>query len=114
MFKSKRCRYRTKYQSLIVVQEHIILPKLPVPDLQETLKQYLLVVKPLTSERNFENTKTLVEEFGRRGGVGEQLQKKLIERHAQRENWVIFIFFKKSFAKELFKSQQNWLAISQL
>jgi len=46
------------------------------------------VVKPLTSEQKFESTKALVEDFCRKGGLGEKLQKKLIERHAKKENWV--------------------------
>ena len=70
------------------LQERVILPKLPVPDLQQTLKQYLLFVKPITNEQRFKTTKKIVEDFGNKGGLGEKLQNCLIERYKKKENWV--------------------------
>lgn len=40
------------------------------------------------SDEELEKTKKVVAEFGRPGGVGEQLQKKLFERAEEKENWV--------------------------
>ncbi|XP_073684802.1 choline O-acetyltransferase-like [Garra rufa] len=65
-----------------------MLPKLPVPDLQHTLDAYLRSVKHLVSEMQFRKTKALVETFGKHGGVGERLQKLLLEKREQTENWV--------------------------
>ncbi|XP_055033062.2 choline O-acetyltransferase isoform X1 [Misgurnus anguillicaudatus] len=65
-----------------------ILPKVPVPDLQYTLNMYLRSVKHLVSEKQFWKTRATVETFGKRGGLGERLQKQLLERRDATENWV--------------------------
>lgn len=64
------------------------LPSLPVPPLKQTLERYLHSVRPLTSKEEFQNTTEAVEEFGKDGGRGEELQRKLLERAAKMENWV--------------------------
>ena len=70
-----------KYQST--------LPKLPVPPLQQTLKKYLKAVRPLVNDEEFENTSKVVEEFGKKNGIGETLQKALEERANLHDNWVL-------------------------
>uniref|UniRef100_A0AAY3ZTY8 Choline O-acetyltransferase n=1 Tax=Denticeps clupeoides TaxID=299321 RepID=A0AAY3ZTY8_9TELE len=65
-----------------------VLPKLPVPGLRRTLDAYLACVKPLVSEERFRATRAAVEEFGRAGGAGELLQRKLLERREKTDNWV--------------------------
>ncbi len=65
-----------------------VLPKLPLPDLADTLERYLLCVKAIVPEGQFERTQALVNEFGRRGGLGERLQAKLVMRAEKEENWV--------------------------
>ncbi|XP_065152679.1 choline O-acetyltransferase [Paramisgurnus dabryanus] len=64
------------------------LPKLPVPPLKETLEMYLKCMSHLIPEHQFKNTKSIVEKFGAPGGVGELLQKKLLERYNKKDNWV--------------------------
>jgi len=64
------------------------LPHLPVPPLQQTLDKYLKTVKPLVNQSSFDQTKKLVEEFGKPGGKGEQLQKILEERTKSKDNWL--------------------------
>ncbi|KAI9206579.1 acyltransferase ChoActase/COT/CPT [Polychytrium aggregatum] len=65
------------------------LPKLPVPELDETCDRYLTTVKPFLSEQDFERTKLAVEEF-KKGGVGQELQKRLVERAQKSEtSWLI-------------------------
>ena len=64
-----------------------LLPSLPVPPLRQTLERYLHSVRPLTSKEEFQNTKETVEEFGKNGGRGEELQKKLLDRAEKTENW---------------------------
>jgi carnitine O-acetyltransferase len=56
------------------------LPKLPVPTLQETADRYIKSVHPLLSKQEYEHTKGVVADFIRPGGVGEELQKKLIAK----------------------------------
>lgn len=65
-----------------------VLPKVPVPPLRQTLDTYLRSVQHLVPAEQFRNTKAVVEKFGAAGGVGELLQKKLLERRDQTTNWV--------------------------
>ena len=64
------------------------LPSLPVPSLQQTLDKYLRCIKPLVDHEDFEYTKKVVEEFKKPGGIGEQLQDKLLQKAKQEKNWV--------------------------
>ena len=69
-----------------------VLPKLPVPKLSETLEKYLLCIKAIVPEPQFDRTQSIVREFGKTGGLGEKLQKEL-EKYAEREeNWVRYEF----------------------
>uniref|UniRef100_A0AAQ5Z3G0 Choline O-acetyltransferase n=1 Tax=Amphiprion ocellaris TaxID=80972 RepID=A0AAQ5Z3G0_AMPOC len=65
-----------------------VLPKVPVPPLKQTLDTYLKCVQHLVKEQQFKKTKAIVEKFGAPGGVGEVLQKKLVERRDKTTNWV--------------------------
>lgn len=64
------------------------LPKLPLPALKETLDMYLRCMKHLLTEEQFSKTQKVVKEFGAPGGVGELLQRKLVERRDKLANWV--------------------------
>ncbi|KAM8729670.1 choline O-acetyltransferase b [Acanthopagrus schlegelii] len=65
-----------------------VLPKVPMPPLRQTLDTYLKCVQHLIKEEQFKKTKAIVEKFGAPGGVGELLQKKLLERRDKTTNWV--------------------------
>ncbi|XP_016889647.1 choline O-acetyltransferase b [Cynoglossus semilaevis] len=69
-------------------RESQVLPKVPVPPLKQTLDTYLGCVQHLVMEEQFKKTKAIVEKFGAPGGLGEVLQKKLLERRDKMENWV--------------------------
>ncbi|KAG1685154.1 hypothetical protein DVH05_009701 [Phytophthora capsici] len=67
------------------------LPHLPVPDLHDTLNKYIRSIEPLVSKvsgERLKTTKKLVREFGKPGGEGEILQKELVLRAEQKENWL--------------------------
>ena len=64
------------------------LPKLPVPPLNQTLQRYLISVKPLMSNKEFQKTKDAVEEFGRENGVGQKLHEMLLEKAKHSDKWV--------------------------
>lgn len=59
-----------------------------MPPLKQTLDTYLKCVQHLVKEEQFKKTKAVVEKFGAPGGVGEVLQKKLLERRDKTTNWV--------------------------
>ncbi|RKP28189.1 carnitine acetyltransferase [Syncephalis pseudoplumigaleata] len=68
------------------------LPHLPVPSLDKTFAVYLRSLEPLVSPEQLATTKANVADFLRQGGLGEQLQRRLID-HAAREtvnhgNWL--------------------------
>ncbi|KAG5951993.1 hypothetical protein E4U53_001843 [Claviceps sorghi] len=66
------------------------LPRLPVPTLEETATRYLKSLHPILSESEYANSKAVVREFVRPGGVGNKLQQKLIARREdpQIKNWI--------------------------
>ncbi|PLN80995.1 acyltransferase ChoActase/COT/CPT [Aspergillus taichungensis] len=66
------------------------LPKLPVPDLQETARRYLKSVHAVVSEAEYQRTKEAVEAFVRPGGQGQTLQERLQARAADPKigNWL--------------------------
>jgi len=67
------------------------LPKLPIPELTKTLNKYLLCIRPIVSNDQYEKTRQLVEEFQTPGGTGELLQKRLLEYAETTDNWVSHI-----------------------
>ena len=78
------------------------LPRLPVPDLSQSLQRYVEAITPIVGADQLERTKRIVKEFGRAGGQGEQLQSRLKERAETKENWV-----SKSRAMQLGTSSVN-------
>ncbi|KAI0235638.1 Choline O-acetyltransferase [Lamellibrachia satsuma] len=64
------------------------LPKLPIPNLSDTLNKYLRCIQPIVTAAQYETTRHLVAEFGRPGGEGEYLQEKLQQHADTVDNWV--------------------------
>jgi carnitine O-acetyltransferase len=62
--------------------------RLPVMPLKHILDNYLLSVQPLMSNQEMTKTRQVVEEFGKAGGIGEMLHKKLVERSQTHESWL--------------------------
>ncbi|CEG82472.1 Putative Carnitine O-acetyltransferase [Rhizopus microsporus] len=56
------------------------LPKLPVPDLNETLLKYLKSIRPLLSDEEYRRSEQAVKEFLAPGSFGHELQKRLVAR----------------------------------
>ncbi|KAL1922551.1 uncharacterized protein VTP21DRAFT_10090 [Calcarisporiella thermophila] len=56
------------------------LPRLPVPALADTCQKYLQTVRPLLSDEDYAKTRAAVEEFQRQGGIGEELQRRLLAK----------------------------------
>jgi hypothetical protein len=62
------------------------LPKLPIPDLDISCKNYLRVLKPLQSRREHEETKAVVEEFVKHEGP--ELQERLKKYAGGRSSYI--------------------------
>jgi hypothetical protein len=64
------------------------LPKLPVPELEETLAKYLKTLRPLLNDTDYNKSVKIVEEF--KNGVGRDLHQKLVERaNKATTSWLI-------------------------
>lgn len=64
------------------------VPPQPVPPLAETLQGYLRALEPLLPPEELSHTRRMVQEFGRPGGLGTQLQEGLERRARHTKNWV--------------------------
>ena len=62
------------------------LPKLPIPELDNTLKKYLAVLKPLQGKREHAETQQAVDEFLKCGGS--ELQEKLKKYAAGKTSYI--------------------------
>lgn len=64
------------------------LPRMPVPALRSSLHKFLNAVKPLVSESELEATRVLANEFVKENGLGEKLQRLLVEKSKTTDNWL--------------------------
>lgn len=62
------------------------LPKLPVPDLQETLDTYLELAAVVAGAQQVEQTRGLMRGFMEEQGP--RLQEVLLDRQREMDNWV--------------------------
>jgi carnitine O-palmitoyltransferase 1 len=62
------------------------LPSLPVPPLKKTMKRYLLSLKPLLTDEQYQQTKKCVEDFQKKDGI--KLQRYLKLRSWTHRNWI--------------------------
>jgi carnitine O-acetyltransferase len=62
------------------------LPKLPIPDLEQTCQRYLTALKPLQSNREHSDTKLAVQEF--LTGEGPELNEKLKKYAEARTSYI--------------------------
>jgi len=67
------------------------LPRLPVPSLEDTSKRYLKSLHPLLTKDEYAASEKAVAAFSKEGGLGQELQKRLIERaeDPKNKNWII-------------------------
>ncbi|TPX73234.1 hypothetical protein CcCBS67573_g05486 [Chytriomyces confervae] len=67
-----------------------MLPKLPIPTLKETCVTYLKSIRPLVNNAEYEEAVRSVGRFLVPGGLGEQLQQRLIDRdNHTSKSWLI-------------------------
>uniref|UniRef100_A0A3Q3WW76 Choline/carnitine acyltransferase domain-containing protein n=1 Tax=Mola mola TaxID=94237 RepID=A0A3Q3WW76_MOLML len=91
---SQSCRNSLKVSLLLQVslrQELCFfssVPAQPVPPLAQTLQGYLRALEPLLPAEELSHTRRMVQEFGRPGGLGAQLQGGLERRARHTRNWI--------------------------
>ncbi|KAL0881297.1 hypothetical protein ABMA27_001180 [Loxostege sticticalis] len=66
--------------------QNVQLPKLPVPDLQETLDTYLEMAAVVVSSQQVEHTRGIARGFMEE--LGPRLQEQLLDRQKEMDNWV--------------------------
>ncbi|CAI5759655.1 unnamed protein product [Candida verbasci] len=64
------------------------LPKLPVPELQETAEKYIKSIEPYLNKEQLKDSTSKILEFIKPGGQGEILQKRLNEFKEGKDNWL--------------------------
>ncbi|XP_018569317.1 carnitine O-acetyltransferase isoform X2 [Anoplophora glabripennis] len=64
------------------------LPSLPVPILSQSIEKYIKTVTPFLSEAELNNTKKILKEFSSENGIGTKLQKLLVQKAQNSENWL--------------------------
>lgn len=72
-----------------------LLPRLPVPDLNNTLDRFLLSMKCIMPDNDFIQLVTATESF--RQKEGPQLQKILLQRKATKRNWLCELWVKYAY-----------------
>ena len=67
------------------------LPRLPVPSLEDTTRRYLKSLRALLTKEEYAASEKAVSELSKQGGLGTELQKRLIARaeDPKHKNWII-------------------------
>ena len=68
-------------------REYEEVGKLPLPELSDTMAQYLDNVKPLVSDVLYSETEGIVDKFSAKDGVGQKVMMVLEERREKLDNW---------------------------
>ena len=61
--------------------------KLPLPPLSDTMAQYLDNIKPLVSDTVYQHTRSVLDKFSAKDGVGEKVMMVLEEKQEKLDNW---------------------------
>lgn len=69
------------------------LPKLPVPELEETMTEYLRALEPTLTQQQHDRVTTIVKQFISPSGLGPKLHQYLVEKRDAEDNWVTQRFF---------------------
>lgn len=64
------------------------LPKVPVPELEKTMSEYLRLMEPVLTANHHDRVKNIVKQFTAPTGLGPVLQQYLQEKRDAENNWV--------------------------
>lgn len=81
----------TEYFFQLFLHSYLLqnLPKVPVPDLDQTMNEYVRIMEPVLTKQQHDRLKAITKEF--ESGEGQALQHHLYERRDYEDNWVISI-----------------------
>ncbi|TMW67940.1 hypothetical protein Poli38472_007612 [Pythium oligandrum] len=79
---------KTKKETPKTFAHQAALPHFPVPSVEETLERYVESVKPFLTKDELQKTEALAKDYGKPGGEAERLQKVLLKRAEEHENWL--------------------------
>lgn len=88
----------------------ITQPKQPLPDLDETLNQYLEVIRPIFTPKEYAKMVTHVEEFRQSGSVGRTLQDRLgkLANDPQVDNWQADLYARGAYLRNRAALVPRW------
>ncbi len=66
------------------------LPRFPVPSLESSISKYLTATKVILNKNEYEQAERVAVDFLKPDGVGQKLQKLLVQKSKTTENWVTF------------------------
>lgn len=69
------------------------LPKLPLPELEETMAEYLRALKPTLTQQQNDRVAAIVKQFISSSGLGPTLHQHLAEKRDAEDNWVMSKLF---------------------
>lgn len=84
--------------SLCTSLQDVVLPKLPVPELEHTIEAYLRTMRPLLDDQQHQKLKQLTEKFAGPSGLGPKLQLYLQDRQEKLDNWVSLLFIPATYS----------------
>lgn len=64
------------------------LPKVPIPDLDQTMTEYVRIMEPVLTQQQHDRLKNLTRQFEAPGGLGPILQAYLFDKRDLEPNWV--------------------------
>uniref|UniRef100_A0A182F6G1 Choline O-acetyltransferase n=1 Tax=Anopheles albimanus TaxID=7167 RepID=A0A182F6G1_ANOAL len=65
-----------------------MLPKVPVPTVEQTMAEYLRVLQPIVTAQQHERTKTIVKQFS--ATIAPALQEYLLQKRESEDNWAYY------------------------
>ncbi|XP_053695535.1 choline O-acetyltransferase [Sabethes cyaneus] len=67
-----------------------MLPKVPVPTLDQTMTEYLRVLQPIVTPQQLERTRAIIKQFTAPNGLGMTLQQYLLDKQEAEDNWAYY------------------------
>ncbi|KAK2767749.1 Type I Iterative PKS [Arachnomyces sp. PD_36] len=80
----------------------VALPKQPLPDLDDSLDQYLEAIRPVFTDKEFAITRNCVEEFRKPSSFGRELQRRLeqLANDPQVDSWQADLYASGAYLRE--------------